>query len=84
MQKSRQGYYKPGDYYLKCDYSGFKIRRSDARKTWDGHLVHKDFWESRQPQDFVRGRADKIAVDEPRPEGDDQFLSTNEVQPEDL
>lgn len=82
--KSQQGFYKPGDHYIQCDLSGFKVRRSDARMMWDGKLVHKDFWEQRQPQDFVRGRADKIAVDQPRPEGDNEFIGTNDVQPEDL
>lgn len=84
QQKSRQGFYRPGDYYLICDYSGFKIRRSDARMTWDGMLVHRDYWEPRQPQDFVRGRADKIAVENPRPEGEDTFLDTNAVSVDDL
>lgn len=78
--------YKPGDYYCVCDYSGFKIRRSEARMTWRGYLVRKDFWEPRQPQDFVRGRRDKISVlpGQSRGESTDDFLTDNEVQPGDL
>lgn len=83
-QKSKQGFYRPGDYYVTCDASGFKVRRSDCKRTWDNRLVHRDYYEPRQPQDFVRGRTDKIAVDEARPEPDDQFLDTNEVGVEDL
>lgn len=78
--------YKSGDFYCICDYSGFKIRRSEARKTWDGYLVRKDLWEPRHPQDFVRGRRDKISVipEETRGESIDTFLSVNEVTVDDL
>lgn len=78
--------YKSGDYYILCDYSGFKIKNSEAWWTWDGYKVRKDLWEPRQPQDFVRGRRDKISAPpgETRGESSDVFLSANEVQPEDL
>jgi hypothetical protein len=78
--------YVPGDYYLVCDYSGFKIKRSEAKMTWDGFLVRKDFWEPRQPQDFVRGLRDKITVapGQTRGESTNDFLTDNEVQPGDL
>jgi hypothetical protein len=82
---SGSSYYKIGDHNIICDYSGFKIKRSDARRTWDGYLVDKRFWEPRQPQDFVRGRVDKIAVppNESRSESPDTFI-TSQVLPEDL
>jgi hypothetical protein len=76
--------YRPGDYYIQCDLSGYKILRSEARRMWDGKIVHKDWWESRHPQEFVRARRDRIAAPEPRPENEDQFLSTNEVKQTDL
>ena len=78
--------FKSGDHYILCDYSGFKIRRSEARRTWDGYLVRKDFWEERHPQDFVRGRRDKMSVTpgETRGESTNVFLTDNEVQPGDL
>jgi hypothetical protein len=78
-------YYKKGDWNVICDFSNFKCKRSECRKTWDGFLVRKDFWEPRQPQDFVRGRVDKIAVppSESRSEGSDTF-TTDRVLPEDL
>lgn len=68
-----------GDYNIVCDFSGFKIKRSEARKTWDGYLVKKEFWEPRQPQDFVRGKKDNQSVAIARPEQEDQFLTDNEV-----
>lgn len=73
-----------GDYNIICDYSGFKIKKSQARMTWDGYLVKKEFWEPRQPQDFVRGRKDNQSVPVARPEQTDKFLTDNEVSREDL
>lgn len=86
MEDGKAREYKPGDWNIICDYSGFKIRRSEARRTWDGYLVRKDFWEPRQPQDFVRGRRDKISVTpgETRGESTDDFLTANEVTVDDL
>lgn len=76
--------YKAGNNYIICDYSGFKIRASDARRTWDGLLVHKRFWEPRQPQDLVRGVIDDSRPSKVRSESDDVFLDTNDVQVSDL
>lgn len=78
-------YYKHGDWNVICDRSGFKCKRSECKRTWDGLVVKNEFWESRQPQDFVRGRVDKIAVPprEARSESTDEFITT-EVTPEDL
>lgn len=76
--------YRPGDYYLQCDRCGFKIRRSDARKTWDGLLVCGKDWEPRHPQDYIKVTPDKQYVEEPRSEGADTFLSTNQVSASDL
>ncbi len=76
--------YKSGDYYIQCDYSSFKIRRSEARRTWDGYLVRADFWEPRQPQDFVKGTRDKISVEDARGESVDIFVEDNQVKAGDL
>ena len=76
--------YRHGDHNVICEYSGFKIKRSEARYTWDGHLVKEEFWEPRHPQDFLRGKADNQAVRDARPEGDNDFISTNEVTADSL
>lgn len=76
--------YVPGDYYVICDFSGFKIRRSEARKMWNGLLVHHRFWEPRHPLDTIRSKSDKQTVSDPRPESADRFLGTNEVKASDL
>lgn len=49
---------KKNGHWVICDRSGFAIRESDSRKTWDGLVVAKEYWEPRHPQDFVRARAD--------------------------
>ena len=79
-------YYKAGDWSVICDYSGFKCKRSECRRTWDGNIVRKDFWEARQPQDFVRGKIDNFAVTpgEVRDVSEWVFLEDGEVTAEDL
>ena len=64
----------PGDPWIICDRCGFAVRMSQSRKTWDGLRVCPEDWEPRQPQDFVRGRIDKQAVYDGRPEPADSFL----------
>ena len=75
-------FYKPGDFYRICDLSGRKVRASETVKQWNGLIVHRDWAEPRNPQDFVRGVADRQAVPDPRPEATDQFVGTNEVTPD--
>lgn len=45
-------YFRDGDNNIICDRTGFKIKRSEAQKEWDGQLVRKESWEARHPQDF--------------------------------
>ena len=76
--------YRPGDPWVICDHSGFKIRRSESRKMWNGLIVHHRFWEPRHPLDMIRSKRDKQSVPDPRPEPADSFLGDNDVQAEDL
>ena len=90
MRKKRNSqnetYYAKGEHSVICDFSGFKVKSSNVKRTWDGFVVAKPFWESRQPQDYVRGVVDKIATppETTRSEGTDVFLTTNEVTTGDL
>lgn len=69
--------YIAGDYNVICDRCGFKKKRSECRKTWDGLLVCADTcWEPRHPQDFVRGRKDRQRVPDPRPDTQTMFNET--------
>lgn len=67
-----------------CAFSGFKYPLTQAVKNWDGHLVHHRFADRRNPQDFLKAPVDKQMLPVSNPEPADVFLSTNEVQPEDL
>lgn len=66
-------HYIPGDPWAICDRCGFRFRHSQTRKEWTGlRVCHgagtNDCWESRHPQDFVRGVKDDQKVFDPRPE----------------
>lgn len=67
--------YVHGDYNVISDRSGFKHKRSDMRFEWTNSLVHKDDWERRHPQDFLKGVRDHQAVDDPRPGATDTFAN---------
>lgn len=76
--------YIKGEFWRICDRCGLRFRQSETFKTWDGLWVCKEDYETRQPQDFVRGVTDKQAVTEPRPDPTDVFLEDNEVAADDL
>jgi len=79
-----KGYYDPGDYNIICDRTGHKIKRSQARKEWNGLLVRKESWEPRHPQDKTKGRPDRQSVPDPRPPQTQRFLGATEVTASDL
>lgn len=61
--------YIRGDFWRICDRCGGKVRQSATAKEWTGLIVCRTgCYEARHPQDFVRGRADRQAVNDPRPE----------------
>lgn len=72
------------DYLVICDRSGFKAWRSQCRKEWDGKIVLKRFWRRRQPLDYAPPVITEQPIEDPRPEGEDYFVSDNEVQASDL
>jgi len=61
------------------DLSGEKIRRSEARKTWEGYWVHKDEWEEKHPQLSLRGLKDKQSVKPVRTRPADVFIGENNL-----
>lgn len=63
----QDGGWKHGGFWRISDRSGKKYRNYDTRREWNGLIVGNDEFEMRQPQDFVRGVADKQIVDSPRP-----------------
>ena len=75
--------YRAGDFYRICDECGFKFRASETRKRWDGLIVCLKDWEPRHPQEFVRGRVDRIRVPNPRPEPPDTFIGGSTLTADD-
>jgi len=69
--------YSSGDWNAICDVCGRRYKDTDLRKRWDGLIVCPQDYEERQPQDFVRARADQMAVPWSRPEGQDTFVPIN-------
>jgi hypothetical protein len=65
---SHESTFDNGNWNAICDVCGREFRASQMTQRWDGLMVCKDDWEPRQPQDFVRGVADKIAPPWVRPE----------------
>ena len=65
---------RPGDFLRIDDRSGFAVYASETRKEWNGAIVHRRSFEARHPQDFVRARADRQRVPDPRPRPPDVFV----------
>ena len=66
--------WKSGDWWAICDQCGLKDYASKMTKRWDGRMVHKDpakgCFETRHPQEFLRGRPDSGKVAWTRPDRD--------------
>jgi hypothetical protein len=70
--------YVPGDHWKICEVCGFKYRASQTSRRWDGLFVCSEDFETRHPQDFVRGRLDHQNVPNPRPEPPLNFIGVTE------
>lgn len=67
-----------------CDRCGFERQLSALKKEWTGLKVCRDCFETRHPQDHVRGVPDNQAVRDPRPEPADVFIGPGDVTADDL
>ncbi len=56
--KGSYDYLAIGDWNVVCYECGRKRKASGMRRHWQGYYVCPEHWETRQPQDFVRGTAD--------------------------
>jgi len=45
-------YFSPNDSNTVCDLTGFKVKRSQVLKRWEGFYVIPEAYHPRQPQDF--------------------------------
>ena len=75
-------YYKSGTYNGICDRCGSKFKFSDLKLEWDGLYVctANGCWEPRQPQDYVKGVRDDMAVPVSRPDQPAVYLDEIIVQ----
>lgn len=72
--------FKLGEWLVVCDRCKFKRFASQVTKTWDGLIVCKPSvkqgcFETRHPQDFVRGVKDDTSVEFVRARPTDIFAS---------
>jgi hypothetical protein len=63
-------YLRNGTWNGICDRCGSKFKFSDLKLEWDGLYVctANGCWEPRQPQDYVKGVRDNMAVPVSRPD----------------
>jgi len=61
-RKTRSPGFRAGGHWVVCDVCGMSIRANKAKRTWEGLVVCPTDYETRHPQEFVRGIADTIAA----------------------
>ena len=66
--------YRPGSFKRDCEVCGFTYYAEDTFKRWDGLIVCEADFETRHPQDFVRGRVDHQSVPDARPPPPERFV----------
>jgi hypothetical protein len=70
----------PGTWRAICDRCGFEFPSDQLIKDWQGLMVcHKDY-ETRHPQDFVRGVPDNTTPPWTRPEPPDTFIDVDYIE----
>lgn len=65
--KHRASHFKDGQHLMQSDLSGRVFYSGDARKLWNGMICHKDEYEARNPQDFIRAKPERRSVLDVRP-----------------
>lgn len=70
-------YYKKGEWNAICDRCGFEYKSDQIVKEWNGLRVCKSCYESRHPQDYVRGVKDDQSVPWTRSESTDIETDTS-------
>lgn len=69
----RADYYLPGGWNMVCQVCGFKYKNVEMKLRWDNVWCCPEDYELRQPQDFVRGVADQMAIPYSNPSPPPQF-----------
>lgn len=72
--KGRADYLVLGDWNAVCYECGRKRKASMLVRHWQGYYVCPEHWETRQPQDFVRGVPEEIQPPWTQPMPEDEFI----------
>lgn len=67
----------PGNWKAICDRCGFEFASDQLRKDWQGLMVCRKDYETRHPQDFVRGVPDNPTPPWTRPEPEEVFVDVD-------
>lgn len=67
-----------GEHNCICDLCGFKFKRGQLKKRWDGALVCSKDFETRHPQDLIKPRPERQFVKDARPMPEIHYVDTNE------
>ena len=59
--------WRPGRHLVEDEVTGEILYDDQVRKRWDGAIVRRDHYETRQPQEFVKGKNDPQPVKDARP-----------------
>ena len=79
--------WESGRWKVQCDRCGFWFKSNALRLEWTGYRVCCDCFETRHPQEFMQGKADRQAPPWVRPanDGRDVTIETGTpVTPEEL
>ncbi len=63
----RRNRHKIGSYLITDDISGYTEYIENVVTDWRGFIVHKNYIETRNPQEFIRVGTDPKALDDIRP-----------------
>lgn len=71
--------YQPGKWKALCDVCGFLFLSDKLKQRWDGAMVCEKDYETRQPQDLIKGPRGDKPLPWSRPEPPDQFITVTYV-----
>jgi hypothetical protein len=77
-------YFKAGSHNVICDCCGFKFKREQVKKDWQGFLKCSTCYEPRHSLDFLRSVPERPGVIDARPRQEPYFLDDNENTKDDL
>jgi hypothetical protein len=69
-EHTRNPGWEAGQYWVECQRCGLDYKAKHIKREWTGAIVCFNCWEPRHPQEYVRGRKERLAVRGPQnPQG---------------